>query len=214
MSERYWVGDAKEPMLHLAERNLLLAILRDLLKSYYDERKIKQKNLCEVKITLRRHRNGRKRNTAAFEMAMQNGENVAGSHKQLARRYRIETRGGWIILAIHVHSVVELSEAEVNLMKCLVADVAETLKLFANGDCFMKIGTEKLIAKIASETGIQDPTAWVREYLEPPKYMQRPEVRRYYRLYNCCLNHSKPQILLCRTTEELVESPCIGGVPT
>lgn len=214
MSERYWVGDAKEPMLHLAERNLLLAIFRDRLKSYCDEGKIKKEILCAVKITLRRHWNDRKDNTTAFEMTMQNGESMTGSHKQLVRRYRIETRGGWIIPIIRVRSAAELSGAETDFLKCLVADVAETLKLFANGDCFIRIGAEKLITKIASETGIQDPTAWARGYLEPPKYMQRPEVRRYYRLYNCCLNHSKPQILLCRMPEELVESPCIGGVPT
>lgn len=214
MSERYWVGDVKDPMLHLAERNLLLAVFRDRLKSYYGEGKIEQKNLCEVKITLRRHWDDREGNTTAFVMTMQNEENVAGFYKQLVRRYRIEARGGWIIPIMCVRSVAELSGTEVDLLKCLVADVAETLKLLANGDCFMKIGVEKLIAKIASETDTQDPTVWVREYLEPPKYMQRPEVRRYYRFCKYCLNNAMPQLLLYRKPEELIEELCRGGVPT
>lgn len=214
MRERYWVDDVEEPMLHLAERNLLLGILRDRLRSYYDEGKIKQENLREVKITLYRHWNDREDDTAAFEMTMQNGVDAAESHKRLAWRYRVETRGGWIFSVMHVRSVMELGEMEISLLKCLVADVAETLKLLADGDCFMKIGVEKLIAEIASETGIQDSTAWTREYLEPPRYMQRPEVRRYYRFRRYCLDNGKPQLLLYRKPGELMEEPCRGGVPT
>ena len=214
MREKYCINGVEKPMLHVAEGNLLLRIFKERLKIYREEGKISQGRLGRVNVTLYRHWDGREDDIRAFEMTMQNEDVVDELRGRLLERCQMKVHGGWIALALCIYSVEELNEVEARLSKCLLADVAEVLKLFANGDCFLRISADKLIAEIAQETGIADPTAWTRAYLEPPEYMQRPEVRRYYRLYRCCLNKAQPQILLNRKPEELVNSPCRGGMPT
>ena len=138
---------------------------------------------------------------------MQRGINTLELPRQLARIYQIKLHEGHLTLAVQVWRDMELGGPEASFVKSLVVDIVETLKLFANGDCFMKIGAEKLVAKIANETGIKDLTSWVKAYLVRPAYMERPEVRRYYRLYNNHLNHAHPQNLLERRREDLIETP-------
>lgn len=187
-------------MLHLAERNLLLKVFEERIQECDGAD-------CEVRLVLSRRQRGRRNAESILRMSYQRGDNTEKLPRTLVRHYRIKLHDGRLILSIWVRGQEVLSEAEKGFMKSLIVDAAEVLKLFANGDAFMKVGAEKLVAKIATETGIEDPTAWVREYLAPPPFMERPEVRRYHRLYNQHLNHAKPQCLLQRKAEELVETP-------
>lgn len=192
-------------MLHLAERNLLLKVFEERIQEC--DGKDYDGPDYEVRLVLSRRRWGWRSTESVLRMSHQQGDNTEELPRKFIRRYRIKLYGGWLILSVWVRRQEALSDAEGWFMKGLVADAAEVLKLFANGDAFMKVGVEKLVAKIAAETGMKDPTAWVREYLAPPQFMERPEVRRYYRLYNQHLNHAKPQCLLQRRAEELVETP-------
>jgi len=196
MTEQYLI-EVRKPMFHLAERNLLLDVFEKRTKNVWLAP-------CEVSLVLSELLVGRKITTPIFGMALQNSEGAENLPRRLIRSYRIRLYEGKLILRVQVRREAELSEEEKGFAKNLVADIAEVLKLFANGDCFMKTGVEKLVAKIATEIGSEDPTAWVREYLTPPPYMERPLVRRYYRLYKG-LNHAHPQCLLRRKAEELVE---------
>ncbi len=201
MSEQYRMA-VKESMLHLAERNLLLKIFKERMKQDAAVTPCKVK----VKLALFGYWKGQKKTKPVLEMVMQRGIKTEELPRQLARIYQIKLHEGHLTLAVQVWRDMELGE-EVSFAKSLVVDIVETLKLFANGDCFMKIGAEKLVAKIANETGIKDLTSWVKAYLVRPAYMERPEVRRYYRLYNNHLNHAHPQNLLERRREDLIETP-------
>ncbi len=200
MSEQYRM-DVKEPMLHLAERNLLLKIFKERMKQDVAV------TPCKVKLVLFGYWKGQKKTKPVLEMVMQRGIKTEELPRQLARIYQIKLHEGHLTLAVQVWRDTELGGLEASFVKSLVVDIVETLKLFANGDCFMKIGAEKLVAKIANETGIKDLTSWVKAYLARPAYMERPEVRRYYRLYNNHLNHAHPQNLLERRREDLIETP-------
>ncbi len=200
MSEQYRM-DVKEPMLHLAERNLLLKIFKERMKQDVAV------TPCKVKLVLFGYWKGQKKTKPVLEMVMQRGIKTEELPRQLARIYQIKLHEGHLTLAVQVWRDMELGGPEASFVKSLVVDIVETLKLFANGDCFMKIGAEKLVAKIANETGIKDLTSWVKAYLVRPAYMERPEVRRYYRLYNNHLNHAHPQNLLERRREDLIETP-------
>lgn len=206
MSEQYEI-DVKMPMFHLAERNLLLRVFRERMSDYYAREKIKQKMPCEVGLSIGRRWNGWRSYRVALRMTLRRGENADALPRRLIRRYRIKLYKGWLVLTVQVRREEPLNNAEVVLAKSLVADMAEELKLFANGDCFMKCGVERLIAKVANEISVEDPTAWTKAYLTRPSYMERPEVRRYYRLYDKNLNHAYPQILLERREEDLIEAP-------
>lgn len=207
MNERYWM-DVKAPMFHLAERNLLLAIFREQTKDYYGRERIDRKTSCKVKLVISKRLNNQKHARAVFEMTMQRGEGTEELPRRLMRMCRIKLRKGRLILSVQVYREEPLGEAEVTLAKMLVVDMAETLKLFANGDCFMMIGVDNLIVNIAAETGVEDPVGWIKAYLTPPIYMvEKPEVRRYYRLYNDHLSHAHSQILLERKKEDLIEVP-------
>ena len=200
MSEQYRM-DVKESMLHLAERNLLLKIFKERMKQDAVV------TPCKVKLVLFGYWKGQKKTKPVLEMVMQRGIKTEELPRQLARIYQIKLHEGHLTLAVQVWRDAELGGLEASFVKSLVVDIVETLKLFANGDCFMKIGAEKLVAKIANETGIKDLTSWVKAYLVRPAYMERPEVRRYYRLYNKHLNHAHPQNLLERRREDLIETP-------
>lgn len=200
MSEQYRM-DVKEPMLHLAERNLLLKIFKERMKQDVAV------TPCKVKLVLFGYWKGQKKTKPVLEMVMQRGIKTEELPRQLARIYQIKLHEGHLTLAVQVWRDMELGGPEASFVKSLVVDIVETLKLFANGDCFMKIGAEKLVAKIANETGIKGLTSWVKSYLVRPAYMERPEVRRYYRLYNNHLNNAHPQNLLERRREDLIETP-------
>jgi disulfide oxidoreductase YuzD len=200
MSEQYRM-DVKESMLHLAERNLLLKIFKERMKQDAAV------TPCKVKLVLFGYWKGQKKTKPVLEMVMQRGIKTEELPRRLARIYQIKLHEGHLTLAVQVWRDMELGGPEASFVKSLVVDIVETLKLFANSDCFMKIGAEKLVAKIANETGIEDLTSWVKAYLARPAYMERPEVRRYYRLYNNHLNHAHPQNLLERRREDLIETP-------
>lgn len=191
--------DVREPMFHLAERNLLLDVFEKRTEDAW-------LTPCEVSLVLSRRLVGWRSATPILGMTLRKGEGAENLPRRLIRRYRVRLFEGKLILRVQVRHGSELSEEEKGSARNLVADIAEVLKLFANGDCFMKTGAEKVVAKIATEIGSEDPTVWVREYLTPPPYMERPLVRRYYRLYRG-LNHAHPQCLLRRKAEELVEIP-------
>lgn len=204
MNERYQMN-VKTPMFHLAERNLLLKVFQERMKDYCGRERVDRKTPCEVKLMISKRLNGQKRARVVFGMTMRRGEDVEGLPRRLVRIYRIKLHEGRLILSVQVYREDLLNKAEMVLAKMLVVDMAETLKLFANGDCFMMIGVENLIVNVATETGVDDPAGWVKAYLTPPIYMEKPEVRRYYRLYDNHLNHAHPQILLERKRKDLIE---------
>ena len=163
-----------------------------------------------VKLTLSGYWEDPEITKPVLEMIMQQGEVVdeLSVPRQLAQDYQIKLYKGHLTLMVQVWRETGLNESEISFAKSLVADMAEVLKLFANGDVFMKVGVERLIAEIARETGVEDPTASARELLIKSPYMKngQSELRRYYRLYDKRLNHAHPQLLLERRREALIET--------
>lgn len=199
MKEKYRM-EAITPMFHLAERNLLLKVFEERTQGIFSAP-------GEVKMLISKRLNEAKIFTPVFETVMENAEEMQELPMQLMRDEQLRLHDGWLALEIKVSGVSDLKDAEQQRAVELIVNAAKVLELFASGDVFMKVAVAELVARIMDETGANNLTDWVMAYLDKPPYMERPEVRRYYRLHKNHLNHAKPQNLLERTAEMLVEKP-------